>query len=68
MRIEPVWFPETHFKGILEPAVLNEPARLYHDNDQCSAVRFAHDVAVPYSGHEGLTHCFHCQQQHEREA
>lgn len=69
MRIAPIWFPETHFKSILEPAVLNESARVYHDNDQCSSVRFAHNISpLPYSGREGLVHCFHCQQQHEREA
>jgi hypothetical protein len=68
MRISPVWFPDTQFKSILEPAVSNEGARVYHDNDQCSAVRFAHSSPAPYSGQEGLIHCFHCQQQHEREA
>jgi len=68
MRIDPVWFPETDFKSILEPAVLKESARVYHDNDQCSAICFAHDTPVPYSDREGFTQCFHCQQQHEREA
>ena len=68
MRIDPIWFPGTDFKSILESAVLKESARVYHDNDQCSTVRFAHEAPVPYSGREGLMHCFHCQQEHEREA
>ncbi len=68
MRIAPVWFPETHLKGILEPAVLNESARVYHDNDLCSAVRFAQSEPVPYLGREGVSHCFHCQQHNERKA
>ena len=67
MRINPVWFPETSFKSILEDRVLHEHSRVYHDNDQCASVKFLpHGSPVPFYGHDAVTHCFHCQQLHEQ--
>jgi hypothetical protein len=57
------------YKGIVEGFKPNQAAQVYHNQSECSTVKWGHDL-MPYNPDmpgERLQLCFHCERLAEQE-